>query len=375
MFNTIKKKSLLTVIIILSTAICALVSASVFASAHAISNLVTNPLESGSVTSTSSNSGFVQDGNNFYIYDRAGLIEFRNQVNKGEPFTGCTVTLMADIDLSYISSWIPIGGAVIDNATKSFQGTFDGNGYMVSNLNLNNRFYGSSELSGVSHFVGLGFFGVTTNAIIQNLMLNNVNITNEGNIFNTVDNLGSLIGAAMSTSVYNCMVYNVNVNIEGDGGQQGFGGLVGMASNVISDYSIAGDFQNCIVVANNINIETIDQAVTIGGIVGSVVGLSPPWAEFSNTNQVPFLISRCYFYANSIRINCSQSGTGSPYHHFGGMLGANIYNSIKPDVRAYNYGSGLTGSIRMSYVYRAILDFTTYDHAAIHNNFCAIGTS
>lgn len=374
MFNTIKKKSLLTVIIILSTAICALVSASVFASAHAISNLVTNPLESGSVTSTSSNSGFVQDGNNFYIYDRAGLIEFRNQVNKGEPFTGCTVTLMADIDLSYISSWIPIGGAVIDNATKSFQGTFDGNGYMVSNLNLNNRFYGSSELSGVSHFVGLGFFGVTTNAIIQNLMLNNVNITNEGNIFNTVDNLGSLIGAAMSTSVYNCMVYNVNVNIEGDGGQQGFGGLVGMASNVISDYSIAGDFQNCIVVANNINIETIDQAVTIGGIVGSVVGLSPPWAEFSNTNQVPFLISRCYFYANSIRINCSQSGTGSPYHHFGGMLGANIYNSIKPDVRAYNYGSGLTGSIRMSYVYRAILDFTTYDHAAIHNNFCAIGT-
>src|SRR5699024_2572376 len=114
----------------------------VFASAHAISNLVTNPLESGTVTSTSSNSGFVQDGNNFYIYDRAGLIKFRNQVNEGQPFTGCTVTLMADIDLSDISSWIPIGGTVKDNVTNSFRGTFDGNGYMISNLNLNNGFYG-----------------------------------------------------------------------------------------------------------------------------------------------------------------------------------------------------------------------------------------
>ncbi len=385
MFNTIKKKSLLTAIIILSTAICALVSASVFASAHAISNLVTNPLESGTVTSTSSNSGFVQDGNNFYIYDRAGLIEFRNQVNEGQPFTGCTVTLMADIDLSDISSWIPIGGTVKDNVTNSFRGTFDGNGYMISNLNLNNGFYGSSELSGVSYFAGLGFFGVTTNAIIQNLMLNNVNITNEGNIFNTVDNLGSLIGAAMSTTVSSCMVYNVNVNIEGDGGQQGFGGLVGMASNVLKS-NFAGRFENCIVIANNISVETVNQAVTIGGIVGSVVGLSPPQSYYddptglgaNHVNRVEFKIARSYFYANSISIDCSEVGSGSPYHSFGGMLGANVFNAYKPDKRAYKYNPDDGSLIASEKKYISVLDFgsigSSGSPASIYSNFCVIGT-
>ena len=385
MFNTIKKKSLLTAIIILSTAICALVSASVFASAHAISNLVTNPLESGTVTSTSSNSGFVQDGNNFYIYDRAGLIEFRNQVNEGQPFTGCTVTLMADIDLSDISSWIPIGGTVKDNVTNSFRGTFDGNGYMISNLNLNNGFYGSSELSGVSYFVGLGFFGVTTNATIQNLMLNNVNITNEGNIFNTVDNLGSLIGAAMSTNVSSCMVYNVNVNIEGDGGQQGFGGLVGMASNVERSNN-AGRFTDCVVVANNISIETVNQAVTIGGIVGSVVGLSPPQSYYddptglgaNHVNRVEFKIARSYFYANSISIDCSEVGSGSPYHSFGGMLGANVFNAYKPDKRAYKYNPDDGSLIASEKKYISVLDFgsigSSGSPASIYSNFCVIGT-
>ena len=380
MFNTIKKKSLLTAIIILSTAICALVSASVFASAHAISNLVTNPLESGTVTSTSSNSNSVSNGGT-YIYDRADLEAFRVNVNDGRTYSGRTITLMADIDLSDISSWIPIGGVVKNNVINSFQGTFDGNGYMICNLNLNNGFYGSSELSGVSHFVGLGFFGVTTNAIIQNLMLNNVNITNEGNIFNTVDNLGSLIGAAMSTNVSSCMVYNVNVNIEGDGGQQGFGGLVGMASNVERSDN-AGRFEDCVVVANNISIETVNQAVTIGGIVGSVVGLSPPQSYYddptglgaNHVNMVQFEIGRSYFYANSISIDCSEVGSGSPYHSFGGMLGACIFNAYKPDRRAHSYNPDNGSLIASEKKYISVLDFSSLGLARIYDNFCVIGT-
>ncbi len=63
-----------------------------------------------------SGSGFVTIGNVSYIYDAAGLAEFRNSVNEGNNYAGKVVYLMSDIDMSSVcsaavGSWVPIGGS------------------------------------------------------------------------------------------------------------------------------------------------------------------------------------------------------------------------------------------------------------------------
>ena len=51
---------------------------------------------------------------NIYIYDITDFIDFKNKVNDGDTFSGKTVNLMDDIDLSSVcsstlGSWIAIG--------------------------------------------------------------------------------------------------------------------------------------------------------------------------------------------------------------------------------------------------------------------------
>ncbi len=67
-------------------------------------------------TREASGSGFVTIGNVSYIYDAAGLAEFRNSVNGGNNYAGKVIYLMSDIDMSTVcsatvGSWVPIGGS------------------------------------------------------------------------------------------------------------------------------------------------------------------------------------------------------------------------------------------------------------------------
>ena len=97
--------------------------------------------------------------------------------------------LMNDIDLSGIN-WEPIAGQSqpgYPNPSDCFQGELNGNGYTINNLTVNN-----------SSSVFVGLFGVTLNAEIKNLGLENVDINGEfagGVAYGTVD-----------TSISNCYV-------------------------------------------------------------------------------------------------------------------------------------------------------------------------
>lgn len=90
--------------------------------------------------------------------------------------------LMADIDLSSITNWVPIG-----TSSSSFRGTFDGNGHVIKNLNIDKT----------SNYTGL--FGYTSGAKIQNLGLENVNVKGS-------DYTGGLVGYSNNTNIYNCYV-------------------------------------------------------------------------------------------------------------------------------------------------------------------------
>ena len=85
-----------------------------------------------------------ESGVTYAIGDLEDLIQLRTLINGGQDGTGSTFVMCADIDLSSINNWTRIG-----TSSNKFQGTFDGNGHIISNL--------KQTLSGVG--AEGGFFG------------------------------------------------------------------------------------------------------------------------------------------------------------------------------------------------------------------------
>ena len=75
-------------------------------------------------------------GNDIHVIHSASeLIQFSNTVSAG---TSYSVTLDADIDFSGgLSQQFVSIGKYYNGQYKPFQGTFDGNGYTISNLMIN----------------------------------------------------------------------------------------------------------------------------------------------------------------------------------------------------------------------------------------------
>ena len=112
------------------------------------------------------------------------LAQLATMTNDGK-VTGGEFVLSNNIDLSGYSTsegWTPIG-----NSTNSFSGTFDGNGYVVSNLYINRPNKNDQ-----------GLFGYTDGAEIKNLGIENFNVTG-------LTNVGGLVGiAGYSSNISNC---------------------------------------------------------------------------------------------------------------------------------------------------------------------------
>ena len=85
----------------------------------------------------------------------AGLAQL---VNGGTNFSGKTIKLTADIDLNN-QAWTPIGNENGPDAELAFSGTFNGDGYTVSGLNVPDTYFP-------------GLFGqISTSAAVQNLIV------------------------------------------------------------------------------------------------------------------------------------------------------------------------------------------------------------
>jgi len=82
-----------------------------------------------------------------YIYDVQDFVAFRDAVNAGDNYSGKTVYLMNDIDLSSVcsaslkKSFTPIG----NSAALAFAGTFEGNGHEIQNLYI----YNTDDMQGL----------------------------------------------------------------------------------------------------------------------------------------------------------------------------------------------------------------------------------
>lgn len=133
------------------------------------------------VTMSTTNLGTVNIGT------AAALQNFAAGVNNGNSYSGYTVKLTADIDMSGYSC-VPIG-----TESKPFSGVFDGQGHSVKNYNI----------SGNARYNAM--FGVVSGGTIMNVQLENSTI--EGGYFT-----GALVGKNAGGTIMNCGT-NANVNV------------------------------------------------------------------------------------------------------------------------------------------------------------------
>lgn len=160
--------------------------------------------------------GFGIKTNPYLIRNVNDLKLLAEKVNSGERYEGKYFKQTADIDLNN-EPWTPIG-TVINNGkdAKPFKGTFDGDGYKITNL----------KVTGNSNNAGL--FGYTQDATIKNC-----NVTGEVKGFNDV---GGIVGNADGkTQILSC-------SFRGDvtGEDSYIGGIAGSARGTIKNcYALA----------------------------------------------------------------------------------------------------------------------------------------
>jgi hypothetical protein len=224
--------------------------------------------------------------------------------------------LSNDIDCSG-TQFIPIG-----TTDSPFTGKLDGAGYKVSYLNIMSK-------QGTSY---VGLFGVTNNAIISQLTLENVNIKGENYV-------AALIGMARSTKIYNV---SSSGSIQGEyiGTLQGrnIGGLIGG----LLDHSILNHCHS----SANISVG-ISPYFYVGGLIGfsqnSVIYGSYATGNVNATSSVGGLIglledsSVSYSYATgAVNIEGKYAYSLS---NAGGLIGLVKSNEVASSVST-SYATG-----------------------------------
>jgi len=201
--------------------------------------------------------------------------------------------VMAPIDLSSEANWTPLG-----NTTNKFIGNFDGNNQTISNLKI------------TSGSVGVGFFGVTNGATIQNVHLTNINISNPSGNY-----VGGLVGNTEGTTTINDSYVTGVVN-----GLLDVGGLVGN-----NDTGFTLNVTGC---WTDVEVTTNSSNGNFGGLIGSTKG---------------GLVSKCYAIGNV------GPHAGNPTN-VGGLIGMSMDTSLVTDCYAKgavyggNYVGGLLGT-------------------------------
>lgn len=214
-----------------------------------------------------------------------------------------------DIDASATSSWNhyndivgfkPIGSGYLSD----FEGVFDGKGYSISNLHINSQVTGTQ----------VAMFSTTDNASIQNLTLDNCNVTSDNY------DAAILVGKAQNTSFNNCTVSGF-VNGEGK-----VGGLISSA--------ISSTINNC---TATVDIPSVNNYV--GGLIGEIksgsfVSNSSSSGVVSGNDYVGGLIGSSN--SSSIANSFTSVNVTSDKQDVGGFIGYNYQTSID---ESYSTGS------------------------------------
>ncbi|MHC4707112.1 MAG: GLUG motif-containing protein, partial [Planctomycetota bacterium] len=198
--------------------------------------------------------------------------------------------LMADIDLSrYTGTDFNIIGHFVDwGDNKPFAGTFDGNGYTISNFS-----YSSADADGI----GLFRYVKGVNAEIRDLGLIGPNID-----VGTGDESGPLIGVLMEGIITGCYVEGGSIS-----GNKDVGGLVGL----IWDGRITNCFTGSVVSGNE----------SVGGLAGSNNGtIINCYSRGSVIGER--IVGGLVGFNNFTITNCYSAGSVTGTMDVGGLVGS-----------------------------------------------------
>ena len=193
----------------------------------------------------------------YEVNTAADLKALANDVNSGNDFfEGKTVVLTANVDLKG-ENWTPIGSVSKDHG---FMGNFDGNGFAIKNLAIENIALDSDG------YAYAGLFGVTEGVdednqnYIKNLVIENVNINTNGHI----------VAAAIAYPYYT-VVENVTVkgNVSIKGGDY--------TAGILAYTRRCVDAKNLAVLAG-----TIEGRTTVGGVISDIQMNGGLVANYSN---------------------------------------------------------------------------------------------
>lgn len=249
------------------------------------------------------------------------------------PKTGNYV-LTKDIDLSSFGNWTPLCGGLSASKETGFMGTFDGQGYVISGMNI----------TGSAENVTAGLFGEATDnnanngTVIKNIVFDNCTVDVSGT--KSVD-AAIVVGVTDVDNnnwvdVLNIAILNSSVN--GTAAQVNYSGIGSVAGNgtglqmenIYSDAELSG---GCAAANDNFGM---------GGLVGrSWRGYA--WAKYSIfngtiTNTTPDTGN--YFYVNGI-LGCNWNQSSYPTTASGNV---NVYyNSEKLTPSTKTNGGAVDG--------------------------------
>jgi hypothetical protein len=211
----------------------------------------------------------------------------------------------------------PIGDYDWTDPSKSFRGNYDGDGYEIRNMYINNR-------DGL--FVGV--FGSSDGVYFQNMNVMNFDITSGTHV-------GGIVGISYSDSISNCIAQGIidasgflglligayegykikDCHVQGEinnslGGAR-IGGLIGDCS--------ADSIKNC-----SADVSIFSEGMIVGGLFGNFV-------NWSNTGS----ITECYAYCN---INSTRE-------YVGGIFGAIVDCPSNPMEIVNCFSQGVINSI------------------------------
>lgn len=278
-----------------------------------------------------------ESASEYVLTDAADLAGLAVLVNAGNSFTGKTVTLANDIDLSG-HDWMPIGCGTYTGEDEeeyyiSFSGTFDGQGHMISGMN-------TSFSEGDEDPCNIGLFGTLGNATVKNVEV--IGKIDPGPFSANWNMIGGLAGCQSGGLLENCTA-SVQINIEKTNPYGTYvGGLTG--------YVEYGNIENCVSNGEiNISDENTDNT---GGFFGGIAGQAYH-ATISNSkasNQITTSETITFGYFGGIvgqLANVSSPAEGDTlveFCYFSGKIDINYENSNKRDVNVGGIAGGITVS-------------------------------
>lgn len=230
---------------------------------------------------------------------------------------------------------------IIGNVSVNFTGTFDGNGYVIRNLNY----------TAATDVIYVGLFGRTNNATIKNLGVEDVNLSTGSGY------TGGLVGFQLSGSIINCYCMGAVASFV-SGFDNQVGGLVG--------HQLSGTITNCYSMGSVASSASTYWSVSYaGGLVGESYGSitnSYSMSEVTtNAGGDSFAGGLVGQHHDTIITNCysmgsvtSSSSTGGAFA--GGLVGnqdsstiTNCYSTGPVDatstgLQSPSYAGGLTGT-------------------------------